>query len=59
MEECSSDILDGTKIFAIKLHYRATLNPKIGEKRNYVRQGIIPNVGKNVEQQELTLTVEM
>lgn len=38
VEECSSDILDGTKIFAIKLHYRATLNPKIGEKRNYVRQ---------------------
>lgn len=38
MEECSSDILDGTKIFAIKLHYRATLNPQIGEKRNYVRQ---------------------
>lgn len=37
MKECSSDILDGAKTFAIQLHYRATLN-KLTKKKKHVRQ---------------------
>lgn len=53
----NADILNCIKAFAVQLHYGMTPSPQqIGEKIK-LDNWTIPNVGKNMEQQELTLMV--